>query len=44
MAALELKAPLGTGLCALRPEENFFCREMANFQVPFDKTGWGGAS
>lgn len=24
MAALELKAPLGTGLCALRPEENFF--------------------
>lgn len=24
MGALELKAPLGTGLCALRPEENFF--------------------
>ena len=43
MAALELKAPLGTGLCALRPEEKFLCREMAYFQVPFDKTGWGGA-
>ena len=34
----------GQAFRALRPEGDFCSWGKANVQIPFDKTGWGGAS